>query len=329
MQKVKEDFIIFNNYILKTNVLQKIENIKNLKPYIMDKSSLSYALNFIERKYKYPSVKRIIEDINLENIIFVNFPEDILVPSILPCWLRNDPYDDTNFIAVVNVNIFKEFRNLFKREKEAISNEISSKQLEYNENIPLLFYLSQVAEIIRDFKMNNTFYKTNNTVVVNSASLYSSLFLKILEKNHSISLNKGEVSNIRNYIIYFFCKNMLEFDDKKKTFKVIDSVNILNGTDSFESKEINENNFRNIKVFLEFLSSNFSSLKELTFRKFLEGWITLYGTDTLLGLEHFNYFLAIIVGGTSMGSKLIKSFFIETVGTSQVLEKIYTNMFKG
>ncbi len=306
---MNKDSVLFEKHIKKNKIDDAIKRL-DINNYIVQLSDLSQVLDLFKRKFKYALTQKVVEAVTIGDIALANIPEDVKIPSFFPTWLNKD--SSGRIRAIVNVSPYRDLQF-----KDGI----------FTGNTAVLFSLLQGGYIIRGATLNEKVVTGNITIVLAAMNVYSALFIKVLDKLHSVSLNLKEYNVVIADVNRFFLVHLLGREAIESTNKLALS-SIPEAYRSAVSDDIKKFESMDITSFIEFLSSDVPTLKKLDFRNFISTWMSLYSSMTVLGLELFPYFLSTIVGQAMVNSPLVKSYFIERTGGSRDLINVYNELSK-
>jgi len=295
---------IFNTYLVNQGIIEEIKKL-NLKEVTVSPTALSNMLDIIKRKFKYHTVKPVIEGILNGDIIVIK-PEDYYkIPVIFPVWLNQAGHD---IRAIVNIGSYKEL----KLEDNVLDG-----------NTTLFFSLAQAGAIIRNIHLHTKVYQNNIRIVTLSMKAYSNLFIKALDKLYAININIKEMEDIRCKVNMFFLTFLLGKENNETTEKLaLSTIEEVLRTKS----DLSEIGSMNLEDFLSYLSKEYVSLKKLNFKDFIKSWMDLYSANSILSIELYNYFIAIMIGYPMIGSRIVKGTIIERSIEPEVMLNLFNEV---
>lgn len=148
-----------------------------------------------------------------------------------------------------------------------------------------------------------------------SCSIYTTMILRILNKDYAISMDQDVYSKITFCISKFFLERVWMYTNKDVIFTYAKN-NIKNAVNSAEfiviSKLYEEANILTISDLLNFITQFSPRLKGLSFRYFLQCYIDRYKNGAMFGLECLPYFLYTIEA-SMIGSFLVNQPMISDI----------------
>ena len=298
-KKTIADTYVFNLLNIKSAFPAISDINNNLKTKQLDPQYVNQILHEIKYKITFPSKMNIVSDIENNSIVFVNDPKS----SMLPTWalkVKNSP----KLVDTAVVNLFG---------KVNINDE--AKTISFN--VREVFALAQIGYVIREFYNNENKIRFNYPLLTLSMKIYTRLFVKILDILFSIDTLPQYSNQVRFLVAKFFLiyvagkTNSQETDDIAYSF-----VKNAIGYDVLKSSLVNTPSdiFDSLPKFIEGLASIIPFLKKLEISAFLRKMIIAYGEKSLLMLENYNYFIAIVISNTITGNYVKDYAFDPSVG---------------
>lgn len=144
--------------------------------------------------------------------------------------------------------------------------------------------------------------------------IYTSMVLRILNKEYALSLNQELYDEVSFCISKYFLKNIWESknDDVNVSYAMgtiltPDKTSIAVVNDDYDQK-----NPKDLSELLDFLSNLSPRLGKLNLRYFTQCWINTYKATSIFGMETLPYFL-FIIQATMIGSFLVNQPIISTI----------------
>lgn len=183
-------------------------------------------------------------------------------------------------------------------------------------NIPMkdLYVLMEGAYLALNYYENMTTIKRSVGLMKLSSNIYTSMMMRILNKEFALSLDQDLYNNISYVISRFYLEKIWECENNDLIFNYACS-NILNinkvsmklTDDQYISAKINS-----ISDLINFISKLSPRLEKLTMRYFTECYINTYRTPAILGMDVFPYFL-FTLSASYMGSFLVNQPIINDI----------------
>lgn len=316
MKKVT-DTIIFNSMFKDDATASKFSTLK-VKDMAVPLSQLNDYVDMFRRKFKFPSVQMIADDVLNMQTLPIMYEFDMNLPISLYTWLTAI---DGKIVAIVNMSLFPDEIKL--NDKKELDAEPRT-----------LFALLQAGSLLRRGYVNFDKLKNNATVIKLASRAYVALFMKVLDKLFAINLYAREAEEIKFMLTKFFLVNVLERD-----FKDVNDLNeyAYNMTETTVPKEFifGSDKFDNFdKMYRSTIDGFINELVHIknnkisgfSLRRLVNEWGNLYGSSTLLGLEHINYFLNMIATA-ELSTKMNKGYLISnTLGDT--VTKLYNEMVR-
>lgn len=175
-------------------------------------------------------------------------------------------------------------------------------------NIPMkdLYVLMEGAYTALQYHIYPIQITKNLGLMKLSANIYTSMILRILNKEYALSMDKDIYNQVAFCISRFFLDNIWE----SKNFDINTAYSITNiiGANKSElnllSETYNEANINSISDLISFLKTISRRLDKLNIRYFTDRYISTYKSSALFSMECLTYFLYTIEAG------LIGSFIV-------------------
>ena len=321
MMKSLKDSVIFNavNTLSSKNLIETITKL-NIADSQVTLDKFSNALDEFKRKYKYPLSAKILRDITELNIlpVYSENTEYRSIPSFLPCWLNKST--SGKITSIVNLSIYPDIKFF--------------KDGNFDRDTRVLFSLLQDGCVLKNIYERYDRISGNINVVKLSAQCYISLFMKVLDKLYSIKLNEMKEKQISLLIAKFFLINVMGRENNVNTTSL--ALNIISHktnetylTDIDNVSSSIADKYLNLDEFFKYLREAEPMLRNITVESFYYTWINLYGYQTLLGIDLYQYFLMMIFTAV-VGTQLNKSYVISGAIKNKADLQLYieiANMF--
>ena len=309
--KTLEKTFLYNHLNKSNHITKNIANSLS-KGDRLTYENLEEAFMSIMKNYKYPLKHKIIDEVKKGNIILVYSPRNVKVPQYIPFILTRD--NNTNVVAIVFVDIWSN-----KRNDETGDVKIDPKKL---------YCLIEAAYLARVCYHYNKQVSSKTPIITNGSAIYSQMFTKVLNKKYALNIDKNKYHKVLFLSSKFFITNILGIEDSDMVFNYC--VKNCPNANIFSLKEVNEavdeSDFENIKTFIKALArpSTGLGMKDLTVRSYLEAFINMYDSTTLLALESFQYFI-FNVNAVTNGAYINNQYILEEI-VGPYGAKLYTAM---
>lgn len=296
--------LIYDQYIKANRIDDSIKNL-DIDRYLIPLSKLTYTLDTVKRKFKYSITNKLVDAVLSGDVILVDIPTNLKVPSLFPTWLNKTPSGQVR--AVVNASPYSGIK--FDGDN-------------FTGNITLLFSILQAGLLLREIELNRNIYENSAKIVSLSLNVYTSLFSKVLDRLHSIRLSFQDMFRIEAEIRIFFLATIIGRELNSRTIELA----ISPIKEQLPKGLVLDTEHKDLKGFLEYLSQNIPTLHKLDYRAFLNTWISMYSSNTILSLELYPYFIATMVGYAVVGSPVVKSYYIERIGNYSDVIDLYNTI---
>lgn len=179
-----------------------------------------------------------------------------------------------------------------------------------------LYTLMESAYVgLKYFTNPNAFARSSRIAKV-TASIYSEMSLRILNREFALSLDKDTYDTV-NYLIARFClEKVLPLSSKEVVHayavsccKAPTNLSMELASDMYEREEI-----ASVESLIKCISKNFPKMAKLTFRYYFQRWISSFGTGTCLAIDSFPY-LYYTISNVTLGA-----FLVNVTGLSEIVK---------
>lgn len=275
--KSMNDAYVFNminkNNVVNNHVLKSITH-----GAILDlEKDLPEAAMLINRNFRYPMKLRVLELLKQGKIILKFSPKDIKIPSSVPFVL----YKDTSHVI-----------------KAIVFTDIYTTQLSdgtYKTDAKKLYTMMEAGAIALGYMQNYRGLSNNATIITAGADIFSSMVLRVLNKKYSL-IDKNKINSVLFLASKFYMISVLGLADTeqinnyaKKNLRNANPLLIENVNATVKTED-----YKDIATFVKALSNdaeNNLGMGELTVRGFIEAFINMYDSASILSLELFPYFI--------------------------------------
>ena len=273
---------------------------------VLPLSSLDSEFAIINRRFNYGTEKRIMEEVNKGNIVFIN-KKELRLPKYLNV-IGKMKADKSGPCMIINLDGYMNSKGeIFPR---------------------TLFALMQNGLINLELYRNWNAYTNNVKFLSINTLLYSRFTTKIFDKLFSIDLNKQSSDLVSYLFSKFFLINMCGKDNNelvnniayKSCFNMTSQV-VIENLEKELYENINDEDFY-AEIFTFFKALKYiPTLEKSNIRSFIENYVRMYGEGSLLSVDYLPAFLALIYSQV-VGGNINKDFMIEQVGKEK-LNKSY------
>lgn len=188
-----------------------------------------------------------------------------------------------------------------------------------NINILVSYIVSAMTSFI--YINKPTVYTMNNTIIVNGATAFASLFTYIIDYMYKISVNPDTKSKCMYISAYYYLINILGKDPESPTVRntALKVSKMTSREADIIDLDIDKDSFKDINTFITSLNKIFIFKSPLTTDAFIAKWIFLYKSSALFALELFPSF-ATMMTNAYIGSYINNQKTIEKVAGSDMVQ---------
>lgn len=281
MKPLQETFI-FKHLNQNGRVTKNISDI--IKGNALSKENLASQFLVIEKSYKFGLKQRVLKAFEDGQIILVFAQPTAKLPSCIPFFLTKSPNGD--IVGVVCVD-----------QIGSINDETMDVKCEPKK----LYTLMEAAYLGRVAYLYQRNLGARNALITNGSAIYSSMFIKHLNKQFSLSVQPDKQAIILFLAAKFYMINLLGMRNNNivdnYAMKVCKNPNFMllqELSDTFPDEA-----FKDLASFIQALTTHDitkSILPGLTVRGYLEQFIFTFDGSALLALESFIYFMTNVLG---------------------------------
>ena len=159
------------------------------------------------------------------------------------------------------------------------------------------------------FTRNSAFAKLN-------AQIYSSMVMRLLNREYALSLEKEIFDGVNFISAYFFLEKILGITNKEVATSYATSccnnpslLQIQLVKDGYENA-----NVRNVDDLIKFIATQAPKMENLSFRYFFERWISSFGQSACLSIDSYPYLYFTII------NVLLGAFLVNVAGLSEIVK---------
>lgn len=159
------------------------------------------------------------------------------------------------------------------------------------------------------FTKNGTFMKTN-------AQIYSSMVLRILNRDYALSLDKDAYDTANYAASRFFLEKVMGLSNKELSNSyAVSTCNAPSSTNITLSEDLYDvSNIENIENLVTFFGKTNTKMGDLKYRYFFERWIASFGTGACLSIDAYPYFYYVI------SNVIIGGFLVSVSSLSEIVK---------
>ena len=193
-----------------------------------------------------------------------------------------------------------------------------------------LYSIMESAYIGRLYHVNPARLLRNSSLARLMCEIYLNMYMRVLNRDYAISLEKDLYNNVMYVVSKFFYKNMWEMNDENSTNYAISmlppsrNMIILNETiEAYEQADV-----KSIPQLFEFIRGMAGRMKDLNIRLFIERWINSYNASAILAMDYLPY-LFFVVSSTLLGSFLVSQKTIsDIIKNTKRINSYYSELSK-
>ena len=264
---------------------------------IITKDKLPEAFMLINKNFKFTLKHEVLSALDNGDLMMI-FSEKKVMPTSMPFFLTRI---QGKVVGVICINVYAV--------KKGDDVEIDAKKL---------YCMLESALIARKLVITPSYFSSTPLITEGSA-IYSSMFIRILNKKYSLNLDKSKMNKVIFLTSKFFILNHLGVSNSSSidqyAFKNCVQGNpvIIN---QFNSSIDDDKVFQDLSTLIEFMKEEL--FPDLTLRGFLEQWIYAYDASSVFALESAPYFIYNVISVTT-GAYINNQYMLEElVGQSGV-----------
>ncbi len=274
----------------KNGAMDSVVSTMMNKGIVVTKDMLNNQYTTIINYFKFPLKTDIMEAVDSGLIIPMMYPKGIApgnkVPTSLPFILTKDK--KTGLVeAIAIIDNYAKFDD--NNEKRVV--------MEANK----LYSFLEGAYIARGLQLGFSGIRHNTTMYTEAVSIYAHMFIRVLNKEYALNVDKTAYNKVLFLASKFFMINLLQMPDSDIVFNY--AIKAAGNISPIAIKRLNDNvpkdAYKDIGQFIQMLSALgyliINGLERLTVREYVSKYIRTYGNSSLFALEHLAYFIFAIV----------------------------------
>lgn len=297
-----EDSFIFNTFNAnKTATNQIITFIKNA--VLLDKSYIEEQCIQIKRTRISPLAGKVLEAFENGDIQLM-FSKTAKVSIAIPFIVRRD---DNRIVSTIFISSFT-----------ALSDDGESITIPMKK----LYVLMESAYIALFIQTHPGILQRNTALMKVCNSIYTTMLIRILNKDYSLSLDKNLFDDISFIISKFFLEKIWEIKNEDVIYNYASSLCLTPNHMELKtiSNSYNEASIENVGDLLMFMKTLSPRLESISIRFFIERYMNTYQGGAIMAIDYLPYLFFIIIdtllGGFMVSSMGIKDIVKNTKGVN-------------
>lgn len=293
---------------------ETLELAKKMNSYEPSSDNLSPSaivdnLNTIQKRFNYPLKNKVIDDLKKERVIPIHNKVRVQIPSCIPAYLIVHP-QTKKITSIANTTLY------------GVMLKDGTLQIDNRQ----LYAVLQTASLTLGCYENWNSLIMNQNICKQGSMMYAKMFTKVLDKMFAL-LDPIKSDKIKFITAKFFLLNVLGKADGSNVRNMAQSActnnTSLSTLQSFE-ETFQPEDFTDLSTFLKALTVNVEGFGHLTIRTFLDSFIKMYGSSSILALEYFPAFCHMIFSAL-LGAHLNSEYVI--VGLfGKEMDKFYNDV---
>lgn len=305
-----EDSFIFGMFNKNnTATTQMVSFIKSA--VLLDKSYIEEQYIQMKRTRLSPLVEKVLAAFDRGDIQLM-YSKTAKIPVSIPFIVRRD---DNRIVATIFISNF----TALSKDGESIT-------------IPMknLYVLMESAYIALYIQTNPGMIQRNTALMKVCNSVYTSMFMRILNKDYSLSLDKNLFDDVSFIVSRFFLEKMWEIQNKDIIYNYAASTclspnytELTRISDSYDEAEI-----KDISDLLLFIKTLSPRMESISVRFFIERYMNTYQGGAIMAIDYLPYLFFVIIN-ILLGASLMKQMaLIEIVKNTKGMNLFYAELSK-
>lgn len=272
----------------------------------IDNSYIEEQILQIERTKISPLAETVLHAYESEDIVLLYNKSMKRIPKLLPFFVMKTNGKKVAFIFVNNYGALTK-------------SDVNSSKKYLNISMKDLYVLMEGAYIALQYATYSNNIVKNMSLMSLSAIIYSSIWVRILNRNYAITMDPTVHANTVFAIARFFLERVWMYQGSREaifnyTVRTVKAVaKTLQKTDMvMMDDQYTQANIETIEDLIKFIKELSPRFKDLSFRYFFECFVVMFKDPAVFGLESLPYFL-FMVQATLLGSFLINSPVISDI----------------
>ena len=274
----------------KNGAMDNVVSMMMNKGIVVTKEMLSNQYSTITNYFKFPLKADIMDAVESGLVVPMMYPKGIAannkVPTSLPFILTKDK--KTGLVeAIAIIDNYAKF------------DENNEKRVEIEAN--KLYCFLEGAYIARGLQLGFSSIRHNTTMYTEAVSIYAHMFIRVLNKEYALNVDKTAYNKVLFLAAKFFMINLLQMPDSDIVFNY--ATKAAGNISPIAVKRLNDNvpkdAYQDIGRFIQALSALgyliINGMERLTVRDYIAKFIRAYGNASIFALEHLAYFMFAII----------------------------------
>ena len=304
----------------KSGYTDKIIKLAISKGVKLQPKDLNFEIATINKYYKFPLKKDVLEAYEAGSLKVIVFPPGIKekISSSIPFMLFSKGNNDIG--AYVFIDNYKTY---------------NAKDDTYSIDPKKLYCLLEsgyMAILIQRFFPS---ISRNNSIMSEGADIFAHMFIRVLNRKYALNIDQRAFAKVLYLAAKYYLISILQLNDDEMTSNY--ALKVSKTGNELAMKEVDDafasaNAYESIYTFIDALKTNAylisNSLAELTTRDFIVDYVAMYHSSSLFALEHLAYFM-FMVSSVITGSYLNNQNVLEEiVGKSGAKMYLRLNEYK-
>lgn len=266
----------------------------------------------MKKSHMSPLIREVLESFDRGEIEIIRNDNNVKIPTSLPFIVRRA---GSNLIATI-------FISSFTTVDEDGNLGIAARAL---------YSIMESAYIARMYHANTGRILRNSSLAKLMCEIYLNMWMRVLNRDYAISLDKDLYNNVTFAIAKFFYSVMWEIKDDSTSTNY--AISILPPTKNMIILEeiiekYGESEITTVPKLFEFIRNMSGRMNDLSDRLFIERWINSYNASAILAMDYLPY-LFFVVSSTLLGSFLVSQKTIaDIIKNTKRINSYYSELTK-
>lgn len=263
----------------------------------LDASYIQEQLIQIKKSRISPLCDNVLQAFSKKEIVLL-YNKSVLVGKSIPFVCMNEAGKPTSFIFIADFSGVSE---------DGASLTIDMKKL---------YVLMEAAFICREYYSEPWKFQRSPVLLKTLATIYSGMFMRLLNKEFSLSLDKNLYDSVNFSIAKFYLEKVAEIPNKDlvASYAMKTCVNPSKAYIDDANRKYDAVTINNVSDLIKFISTLSPKMENLTFKYFFERWIATFGTGAFLSLDTIPYLIYVI------NNVLLGGFLVNVVSLSEMIK---------
>ena len=257
----------------------------------VNKDMLNNQYTMINNYFKFPLKNDIMNAVDSGLVRPMMYPKGIAannkVPTSIPFILTKDAENGGIVQAIAVIDNYAQFDDANENRVVIDANK--------------LYCFLETAYIAREIQLGFNTIRHNTTMYTDAVSIYAHMFIKVLNREYALNVDKTAYNKVLFLASKFFMLNLLQMQDSEMIFNY--AMKAAGNISPIAIKRINDtltiDSYKDLGAFVQALASVgylvINGLSKITVREFVAKFIRAYGNASLFALEHLSYFIFAII----------------------------------